>query len=459
MTHTHITWRRLNANPWILIAFVLMSYSLAGCGQPATPAVQPAPQASSERPAAVASSTDESLTSGEYVGLGMPADDRDWSSADMVQAHKTLSSLPGGHANLPRYQSDRSGAMFARLTTPQNLELFRNRSLPLEGRLPLALDFGDASTKTFKLYLSAFLSNKVRDSEMIELLGAELRLAVVNVELLGELLPTLDKDDPTYAVRMQGVEQMKRGLASFVMGALQTFDERQSYRQSELLRLADYVRDTFPTLVPFLPPGARTEAKATLKKMLADPAMEPFHAALRDLPGRLESTAADNAERSSAVWMRYHTSDGGCSAEFPKPPKEDSQKLAAGIESKRLVLYLEVPDILYMLTYSEISPDTPASSDEARLDAIRDNLPLVSSQSGRELRFVSEEKIEQKGFPGRDLVYSSGEKYFLRNKVFIVKDRLYRMILVTPRGHERDKDSLRFMDSFEVETGKAEVKP
>lgn len=187
--------------------------------------------------------------------------------------------------------------------------------------------------------------------------------------------------------------------------------------------------------------------------------MEPFHIALRDLSEQLESAAADNAARSSAEWKRYHTSDGGCSAEFPQPPKEDSQKLASGIESKRLVLYVEDLDILYMLTYSEISPGTPAASDEARLDAIRDNIPLVASQSGRELRFVSEEKIVQKGFPGRDLVYSSGVKYFLRNKVFIVKNRLYRMILVTPRGHERDNDSLRFMDSFEVEIEQAEGKP
>lgn len=256
MTRVECILQRLSCAPSIL-SLLLVGCAVGGCGQPANPVVQPAPMASSDwpiaddKPATVESPADESLTSDEYLRLGMPADDRDWSSIDMVQVQKVLADLPGGHANLPRYQSERSGAMFARLTSSHNLDLFRNRSLPLQGRMPPALEFGDASNQVLKLYLAAFLAGKVRDSEMIELLGAHLRTSVMNVELVTELLSTLDKDDPTYTVRMQGVEQMKRGLAGIVMGALQTFDEQESYRQSELTRLADYVRDTFPTLVPF----------------------------------------------------------------------------------------------------------------------------------------------------------------------------------------------------------------
>ena len=301
MTRVESTLKRFSCAPSFL-SLLLIGCAASGCGQPADPVIQPIPEASFEwpnagkKPATIESPSDESLTSEDYLRLGMPSDDRNWSSIDMVQAQKILASLPGGHASLPRYQSERSGAMFARLTSSQNLELFRNRSLPPEGRISLALNFGRASNEIFKLYLAAFIKKKVRDSEMIELLGAQLRMVVVNADLMNELAPTLDKGDPAYSARMQGFEQAKRGAASVVMGALQTFDEQQTYRQSGLERLADYVRDTFPTLVPFLPPGARAEAKATLKTMLEDPKMEPFHIALRGLSEQLENAAAGKAE-------------------------------------------------------------------------------------------------------------------------------------------------------------------
>ncbi len=449
--------------PPILSLFIFLGCVAGGCGQPTTPEVQPAPPANSDWPAPAEWSVDESLTSEEYLRLGMPAADRDWSSIDMGQAKVVLAKLPGGNANLPRYQSPRSGAFFARITSAQNLELFQNRTLPLDARMPLALDYGDASNHVFKVYVAAFLKKAVRDSEMVELLGAQLRMAVVNVELMDELLPKLDQDDPTYQVRMQGFEQAKRGIASVVMGALQTFDERQSFRQSELKRLADYLRDTFPTLVPLLPQGARTETITRLKKMQDDPSRGDYRPALQELLSKLDSTAVakpkDTEQRTASVeWKRYSTPDGVCSAEFPQPPKEDSQ-FAFGIESKRLLVYLEEPDILYMLTFSEISADFPAASDEERLNAIRENLPLVASQKGKKFQFVSEAKIVKGGFPGRDLVYSAGENHYFRTKVLLVGNRLYRMILVTQQKHKDDEDSNRFMDSFEIETGKAEVRP
>ena len=51
--------------------------------------------------------------------------------------------------------------MFARMTSAQSLDFFRNRILPLQGRLLPALDFGDATNQILKLYLAAFLAGKV----------------------------------------------------------------------------------------------------------------------------------------------------------------------------------------------------------------------------------------------------------------------------------------------------------
>ena len=155
--------------------------------------------------------------------------------------------------------------------------------MPLDARFPQAINYYQTSNQVLKLYLSAYLKKDVRDSELVELMGAQLRSTVVMLELVDEFLPTIKKGDPKYQVRMQGLEQMKRGLASVIAGGLQTLTERESYRGSELARLVGYMQETFPLIVPRLPPGARTETLIRLEKMQVDPAMKDLQPGLGEL--------------------------------------------------------------------------------------------------------------------------------------------------------------------------------
>ncbi len=235
-------------------ALVVATLTVWGCGnqskQP-TSSEDPLARSKVNEPADRKAASDESYTSEEYIRLGLPAHDREWSGNDMVKAEKVLTSLAKkGYRHLPRYKSERSGEVFARLTSRQNLDLFRNRSVPLEGRMPQALNYIGANNQILKLYLSAFLKNDTTDSDIVELMAAQLRSMVVMLELVDELIPTIKKDDPSYQVRMQGLEKMKLGLASVVAGGLQTLTERESYRKSELVRLVGYMQESFPLMVP-----------------------------------------------------------------------------------------------------------------------------------------------------------------------------------------------------------------
>jgi hypothetical protein len=266
---------------------ILITLALLGGGNPSAQTAKPAEQQGGQKsnaPADPKAPRDESLTSEEYIRLGLAAPDREWTGNDMVEAEKVLASLAqNGYRRLPRYKSERSGEVFARLTSPRNLDLFRNRSLPLEGRFPQSLSYLQAGNQIFKLYLSAYLKKEALDSELVELMGAQFRTTAVILELVDEFLPTIKKDDPKYEVRMQGLEQMKRGLASVVAGGLQTLTERENYRGSELARLVGYMQETFPLIVPRLPPAARDETLVRLEKLQADSAMKDLQPGLREL--------------------------------------------------------------------------------------------------------------------------------------------------------------------------------
>jgi hypothetical protein len=151
--------------------------------------------------------------------------------------------------------------------------------------------------QVLKLYLAGFLKNEVRDSELVEMFGSLLRTTVVMINLADEFLPTIKKDDPKYQVRMQGLAQMKRGLASVVAGGLQTLTERESYRRSQLASLVGDMQETFPRIIPRLPPGARTETLLRLEKMQEDPALKDLQPGLGKLYSKVKASLMKGATR------------------------------------------------------------------------------------------------------------------------------------------------------------------
>ena len=143
------TLRRLRATCLVRVAAFAVCWSVIVCaaacrGQSTSveknkPA-KPAPAAhkiDSERPP-----KDESLSSLEYVRRGMPDNERLWTGQDMTRAFEILSTIAQqGPQQLPRYQSKRSGATFARFTSVENLGFFRDRTIPLGVRFQRSLGF------------------------------------------------------------------------------------------------------------------------------------------------------------------------------------------------------------------------------------------------------------------------------------------------------------------------------
>jgi hypothetical protein len=222
----------------------------------------------------------------DYIRLGMPAPDRPWSGEDMIQAQTVLAELD--FPQLPRYKSQRSGEVFARMTSAENLKLFSDANLPIEVRTAQSRDYMLGFNQILMRYMTAFMKQEATDSELVELLGATLRSTAAQVERMYELLPSIKPDDPSYEVRMQGVEQVKRGFANVVAGALHTLKECESYRASERAKLLDYMQDTIPSIVPFLNPGSRLETIVQIEKMQEDPALQELRSGLSDLEGRVK---------------------------------------------------------------------------------------------------------------------------------------------------------------------------
>ena len=256
---------------------------------------------------------DRSLTPEEYVKLGVPGHEKAWSTADMVAANKALAALAQKEPqSLPRYQSERSGPVFARITAAENLAPFMDRSQPIGRRLVQANEFGGAANNIAKLYLEAGQRGFVGGSDMAEFLAMGLRNSVALIRLAREFIPTIQKADPKYLARMQGVATMRRGLATTFAGALMTLTERPPYSAKDLRRFLAAMQETLPLLAQELVPEHRREVVARLQALETDPRLSDLRAEVKSLSKSVQDAV-----------VKAGKTDG----DRPGPSLEDAKKL------------------------------------------------------------------------------------------------------------------------------------
>jgi hypothetical protein len=140
-----------------------------------------------------ASQTQEDLTlkPAEYMDLGFPATDRPWTTADYQAAYHAMRTLPV--AQFPRSTSPKSSPVVDRLANPDNLGLFLNKSLPLDQRFLPCIDLVDSANAISKLYLAAHAKTPLFAADFIRMEGFMLHAVTVELSLIEEFLPTLDK--------------------------------------------------------------------------------------------------------------------------------------------------------------------------------------------------------------------------------------------------------------------------
>lgn len=212
---------------------------------------------------------DHSLTAATYIKKGMPAYDRDWSGQDYVQAAKVLQAVAGLDATqLPRYGSPTSGAVFARIVSHDNFGLFGIGILNQQQSFTAASALLQGLGQITIVYASATTQEKVFDSELVELMRYVLEVSREVAHLAEAFIASLPANDPDHDARLKGREQMRQGMARVVFGCLDTLAERETYRSSELVRLAQTLETTVPAIFSFLPPGAQQELSVRIQRMI-----------------------------------------------------------------------------------------------------------------------------------------------------------------------------------------------
>ncbi|HEY5955587.1 MAG TPA: hypothetical protein VIV60_03495 [Polyangiaceae bacterium] len=227
---------------------------------------------------------DNSLSLGAYRSRGIAAVDRTWSGGDMVEAAAKLRQLvnrePG---RLPRSGSPRSGALFGRMTSADNLTSLQDPSLPVAIRLPSAIEFMGGLDALFTLYLTEMQEQRVSGADIVELDGARLRTIEVVIALLETSLAEQRRDEPTRANRLAAFDRVRQGLYEVLSGILGSIADPRQLGVSSRRRLVGYCLQSLPRLAPKLEVKARSDLLELIARQSRDPHLENLRQQLSQL--------------------------------------------------------------------------------------------------------------------------------------------------------------------------------
>jgi hypothetical protein len=252
---------------------------------------KPSPEKAADTPSSAGTVTvapDNSLTTDEYIKLGVPAPDRLWNSHDYGNAVQALKSLAQTPDKFPRHQSKNSGKMFAKLVAVDSSVLHKDKKVPVNVRVEEAAAVMGHARDLLFLYLTATKPDNAFDAELVSLSVFLLRSTTDAKEMMDEFSQTLDPKDPTYKTRMDALSRMGNNISLMVMGALQTLSEKQVYRTSELTRLAKELKEVLPRLVPQMSAASRKEVPVRLRQLIKGETDPQLKKALTELLDRLE---------------------------------------------------------------------------------------------------------------------------------------------------------------------------
>ncbi len=231
---------------------------------------------------------DGSLADDEYVALGLAGYDHNWGSSGIADAAVQLRALVQKNpTQLPRYGSARSGKVFARLTSNDNLNALRNAALPLSIRLPALAEYLQGLNDVIRLYVDESKQRHVSGNEVAELYGTRLKAYRSTMELVDAFMQHLGTADPSHQERVAAIEKMRHELAATLGEVIGSLSEPRRFGLAARRRLVDHCSETFPVLVSRLPVVSREELLRQLNDANASPHLANLQPQLNRLKGEV----------------------------------------------------------------------------------------------------------------------------------------------------------------------------
>jgi len=183
------------------------------------------------------SNRDYSLSLKKYREMGIPNPNKVWNLEEIGIAINVFSGIKWSKPYiLPRKGSKKSGALFERMISLENMTFLQDDTLQLHDKAYLSLEFLQLFDKWSEVYTNPIWKKQYYHRELAEININEVRLTEIMVELTKDVMAS---KDPVVMMLQAGVPQIKLNYVSSLVNALNLQSHSSQFLNKDLELIAD----------------------------------------------------------------------------------------------------------------------------------------------------------------------------------------------------------------------------
>ncbi len=184
-------------------------------------------------------SEDHTFTPQEYDGLGIPSHDRHWTGADYNAACRNLFKVRyQAPLSLPRKSSKKSGPLFERLVSLENLSFLKNDTIPLHNKAYQISIFVNIQSTLLDIYYNASTREQYYSTELAHIYIFGLQIAEQMLELANEINESKDSRDKHMQYEFETIRISYMKMLEYVLGRSK---HRALYGLNDFILLSDSI--------------------------------------------------------------------------------------------------------------------------------------------------------------------------------------------------------------------------
>lgn len=160
---------------------------------------------------------DYSLSLEEYRNMGIPDPNKVWNSEEIGIAIDVFSGIKWQKPYiLPRKGSEKSGVLFERMISPENMLFLQNDTLKLHDKAYMLLEFLQIFEKWKDVYTHPMWKKQYYHRELVDININDVRVTEIMVDVAMKIMKS---DDPVDIMLQSGVPNIKLNYISSLVNA------------------------------------------------------------------------------------------------------------------------------------------------------------------------------------------------------------------------------------------------
>lgn len=181
---------------------------------------------------------DDSLTVEEYMKIGVPDPNKEWSMTDFTQAHSALAKIKWEKPfQLPRKDSEKSKLLFDHMLSFDNMSFLQNSALSLNEKAEQISSFIRVCDYWGDIYSNPVIDNYYHR----ELIAIQIFNLGVSERMLHLAQEINKSDDPTAVTLRYGYNSIKANFVNNLANDLKTQRRATQYLKKDLETMADTI--------------------------------------------------------------------------------------------------------------------------------------------------------------------------------------------------------------------------